>query len=73
MISESGSHRHETDSISCPQAVERACSDCSEYAVVGEMLETPAGNMVCGRCARRRERMAGERAQLTMFGQDSMF
>jgi len=52
---------------------QRACSDCCEYALVGEMTTTPAGNVICPRCAKRRERTEASRRQLAMFGQAGLF
>lgn len=52
---------------------QRACSDCIEYALVSEMVTTPAGNVICPRCAKRRDKLAASRAQLTMFGQNPLF
>jgi len=50
----------------------RACSDCTEYTATERMTTTPAGNVICPRCAKRRERIEASRAQLSMFGQRSL-
>lgn len=60
------------DTQTTPDEPMRSCSDCTDYAPVAQMIETPAGNAICPRCAKRRERLASERDQLSMFGQQSL-
>ena len=52
---------------------QRACSDCCEYAPTDSMTTTPAGNVICAACVKRREAQAGKRAQLSLLGQQSLF
>lgn len=52
---------------------ERACSDCLEYAPVSTMPTTPAGNVICPSCVKRRARLAADRAQLSLLDQQSLF
>lgn len=51
----------------------RSCSDCTEYHPQAEMLPTPAGNVICARCNKRRRNLQAERDQLSMFGQENLF
>jgi hypothetical protein len=55
------------------QATMQACSDCEEYAPFFSMTKTPAGNVICPKCAKRRQRLEASRAQLSMFGQAGLF
>lgn len=50
----------------------RVCSDCEEYAPIEKMTDTPAGNVICPKCAKRRATLAASRDQMTMFGQRSL-
>jgi Zn finger protein HypA/HybF involved in hydrogenase expression len=52
---------------------ERSCSDCTDFAPVSTMITTPAGNVICPRCNRRRQKLAANRAQLALFGQRGLF
>ena len=61
-----------TATANSPTLTERVCSDCELWTPITVMVETPAGNSVCPRCAKRRERLASERDQLSMFGQQSL-
>ena len=51
----------------------RSCSDCTDYKPVSTMTATPAGNVICPRCAKRRANLVAERDQLSMWGQNALF
>ena len=52
---------------------ERSCADCTDFAPVSQMITTPAGNVICRKCDKRRRQLAVERNQLQMFGQENLF
>lgn len=50
----------------------RSCQECIGYAPESEMVALNDGRIVCRSCARKVRKMGAERAQLSMFGQDSL-
>jgi hypothetical protein len=52
---------------------QRACSDCEEWTALATMTRTPAGNVICPRCVKRRRNLAAQRAQLSLLDQQPLF
>lgn len=52
--------------------LERSCQECTSYAPESQMVSLSDGRMVCKPCARKVRKVGAERAQLSMFGQNSL-
>jgi hypothetical protein len=50
----------------------RSCSICFAYAPVVEMIQKTDGRVICEKCDRRIDKLTAKRAQLDLFGQQSL-
>ena len=52
--------------------LERGCADCEAYIRATELIEKQDGRLICPRCDNKARNLGAARAQLEMFGQQSL-
>lgn len=50
----------------------RSCSDCGEYVEVAKMITKPDSRVICVGCDKRVARLTAKKAQINLFGQQSL-
>lgn len=53
-------------------STERSCADCLQYAPVWAMTTKLDGRVICAKCNDKVRKITAERAQMNMFGQQSL-